>query len=110
MKKTKISLEKENEVWVATCKKTGVSTYGDTMEETLRNLGEAIKCRLDTEQDVRIENALEAAVAAIYFKDNSDYLPALWDVVRSLDKKTAKLLEKNPLEAYDLTINYKRDE
>lgn len=59
-------------------------------------------------QDVRAamtpnanENALKAAVAAIYFDDSSDFKPALLQVVRELGgREVAALLEQNPAEAY----------
>ena len=51
-----------------------------------------------------VNRALHEAVAAIYLNDNSDYLPALWSVVRALDPKIAKLLERNGSKAFDTTF------
>lgn len=45
-------------------------------------------------------NALRAAVNAIYFDDNSDYLPALWSVVRHLDPDVAEALDRDPRVAF----------
>ena len=42
----------------------------------------------------RPSEALKAAVAAIYFAVSSDYLPALWSIVRALSPDMAKLLEQ----------------
>ena len=47
-----------------------------------------------------IVKALEAAVRAIYFNDNNDYLWTLWDVVRALNPDAARLLENDEEEAY----------
>jgi hypothetical protein len=44
--------------------------------------------------------AVYEAVSAIYFADNSDYLPALWSVVQSLAPDLALLLESNPSAAW----------
>jgi hypothetical protein len=44
--------------------------------------------------------AVYDAVSAIYFADDSDYLPALWSVVRSLAPDLALLLESNPSAAW----------
>lgn len=52
----------------------------------------------------RKAKALHAAVAAIYLKDSSDYLPALWQVVSILDPKMACLLQKNELQAYKKSL------
>ena len=48
----------------------------------------------------RPSEALKAAVAAIYFADSSDYLPALWSTVRALSPDMAKLLEQDESKAY----------
>ena len=48
-----------------------------------------------------IKKALGEAIAAIYFNDNSDYLGALWDVVKALDTEAADLLEMDSSAAYD---------
>lgn len=48
----------------------------------------------------RPSEALKVAVAAIYFADSSDYLSALWNVVRALSPDMAKLLEENESKAY----------
>lgn len=45
--------------------------------------------------------ALHEAVSAIYFADSSDYLTALWDVVRHLAPPMADLLETNEREAFE---------
>ena len=51
-------------------------------------------------------DALEAAVAAIYFGDNSDYCTALWDVVASLGGDDAKLLlQEDSQAAFDKFCN-----
>ncbi|HYQ23976.1 hypothetical protein [Stenotrophomonas sp.] len=47
--------------------------------------------------------ALHAAVSAIYFDDNSDYLSALWSVVCALNPAVGKLLERDPAAAYEAT-------
>lgn len=44
--------------------------------------------------------ALEAAVAAIYFNDSSDYLTALWQVVRNLQPDMVDLLQSDENAAY----------
>ena len=45
--------------------------------------------------------ALEKAVAAIYFNDNSDYEGYLWEIVKILGgEKAVKLLEKDENKAY----------
>lgn len=46
-----------------------------------------------------IHCALYEAVKAIYFDDGSDYLPALWSVVRSLSPDIAQRLETSPGDA-----------
>jgi hypothetical protein len=47
------------------------------------------------------DKALAAAVAAIYFDDNSDYLSALWSVVRTLGgEEAATLLDTDEQAAY----------
>lgn len=43
------------------------------------------------------EEAARAAALAIYFSDNSDYLSALWDVVKVLDPKAIPFLESSKL-------------
>lgn len=45
--------------------------------------------------------AVRAAVAAIYFADSSDYLGALWDVVRALRPDIAELLGRNERAAFE---------
>lgn len=45
--------------------------------------------------------ALNAAVAALYFDDGSDFPSALHTVVRSLDPGLADLLQANPKAAFD---------
>ncbi|WP_414492019.1 hypothetical protein [Stenotrophomonas maltophilia] len=49
------------------------------------------------------QDALHAAVSAIYFDDDSDYQGALWNVVRALDPVVAGLLERDPYAAYEAT-------
>lgn len=44
--------------------------------------------------------ALQAAVAAIYFDDGSDFKSALFEVVQALDPALAKMLEDNPQQAH----------
>ena len=46
-------------------------------------------------------DALREAVNAIYFNDSSDYLSALWSVVRSISPETAQLLEENERAAFE---------
>lgn len=46
--------------------------------------------------------AIEAAAAAIYFADSSDYLGALWTVLRSLSPDISALMEKDEDAAYQL--------
>ena len=49
-----------------------------------------------------IKNALDKAVSAIYFNDNSDYETALWEIVGELGGQEAvDLLESNPKAAFD---------
>lgn len=45
--------------------------------------------------------ALGEAVTSIYLNDNSDYLSALWDIVRILNPEAAELLESNEDMAVD---------
>lgn len=45
------------------------------------------------------ERALREAVTVIYLTDSSDYLPALWTVVRALNPKIADLLERDSFAA-----------
>lgn len=52
-----------------------------------------------------VGDALQAAAAAIYFTDNSDYLRALWTVVRTLSPGLAEQLESNPRAAFDEEMN-----
>lgn len=47
------------------------------------------------------DQALYEAVAAIYFADSSDYITALWSVVRHLEPEMAEKLQKNEAKAYD---------
>lgn len=44
----------------------------------------------------RPAEALHAAVSAIYFADGSDYLSALWSVVRALAPELVDELEQHP--------------
>lgn len=48
----------------------------------------------------RPAQALQKAVAALYFADSSDYKTALWDVVRALSPDMAKLLEQDEAKAF----------
>lgn len=54
--------------------------------ETAANLAPAIAAELIEARAAlaKANEALKAAVAAIYFDDNSDYLPALWSIVKRL--------------------------
>lgn len=47
-----------------------------------------------------VAKALRAAIAVLYFTDNSDYKSALWAVVRALDPDAAALLEEDDSAAY----------
>ena len=47
-----------------------------------------------------VNKAVHEAVSAIYFADNSDYLPALWSVVRLLAPDMAEMLEKDERQAW----------
>jgi len=48
-----------------------------------------------------VGKALHEAIAAIYFADDSDYLPALWQVVSLLGgDEVVELLERDPGAAY----------
>lgn len=55
---------------------------------------------MEPAKDPGSEAALKAAVSAIYFADNSDYLSALWDVVKALNPDLVEVLYLNPREAY----------
>lgn len=49
-----------------------------------------------------IKQALDKAVSAIYFDDNSDYATALWEIVGELGGQEAvDLLEKDAKAAFD---------
>lgn len=48
----------------------------------------------------RPAQALQKAVAALYFADSSDYKTALWGVVRALSPDMAKLLEQDEAKAF----------
>lgn len=48
----------------------------------------------------QIDLAVHNAVCAIYFADNSDYLSALWSVVKNLSPHLVEVLENFPSEAY----------
>jgi hypothetical protein len=59
----------------------------------------------DSRSDGR-DDALKAAVEAIYFNDNSDYETALWIVVRSLGGDEAvELLERDGSAAYQIYVD-----
>jgi len=47
----RIKLNKEGKVWVAYCKELGVSTFGQSFEETKRRIEEAIEVYLGTLED-----------------------------------------------------------
>ena len=47
-----------------------------------------------------VNKAVHEAVSAIYFCDSSDYLPALWSVVRLLAPDMAEMLEKDERQAW----------
>jgi len=49
---------------------------------------------------IKIDNALDKLVAAIYFADNSDYLSAMWEAIQELDEEAANLLEENQGKAF----------
>lgn len=49
--------------------------------------------------------ALDAAVSAIYFDDGSDFLPALWSVVRNLAPELEEELKDNPSSAWHKVQN-----
>lgn len=48
-----------------------------------------------------VPEALKAAMAAIYFADSADYLPALWGVVRALSPEIAELAERDARAAWE---------
>jgi len=48
-----------------------------------------------------VPEALKLAVQAIYFNDNSDYLTALWGIVRAINPEAADLLERDEEAAYN---------
>lgn len=50
--------------------------------------------------EAREKVALGEAIASIYFNDRSDYLPALWTIVRQLNPEAAILLENDESAAY----------
>lgn len=54
----------------------------------------------NTQLQEAINQALDSAVSAIYFTDSSDYLPALYQVVRKLDLNLCEVLEENPSLAF----------
>lgn len=58
---------------------------------------------IDGERDLReqAKEALAEAIAVIYLNDNSDYLTALWAIVRVLNPEAASLLEESGSAAYD---------
>lgn len=52
--------------------------------------------------------ALSVAVRAIYFADSSDYLSALWDIVKALGgAEAADLLEKDENAAYEKYVDFR---
>lgn len=64
------------------------------------------ECQADTAAPERAEQAaakraVRAAVAAIYFADNSDYLSALWDVVRALRPDLEDMLARDERAAFE---------
>lgn len=50
-----------------------------------------------------IHKALDAAVAALYFSDSSDYKSALYSVMRSLSPDIASLFESSESDAFNFT-------
>ena len=56
-----------------------------------------------TNDPQKIAAATHSAVAAIYFADNSDYLPALWNIIRSLSPELYDLLQNDEAKAFALS-------
>ena len=50
-----------------------------------------------------VQLALQEAVGAIYFNDSSDYVSALWDVVKALNPEIYHLAGNDIKKAFDLT-------
>ena len=71
------------------------------MEQEIADLRTALQAQ---QGDVAREQALHAAVAAIYFDDSSDYKSALGTVVRHLDPALAGELLGHPKAAYDKSL------
>ena len=58
-----------------------------------------------------IKDALASAVSAIYFSDNCDYLPALWDIVRALGGQEAvDLIEEDDYRAFNKYVEIVEEE
>jgi hypothetical protein len=56
-------------------------------------------------QDQKVISALKAAVTAIYFNDNSDYLEYLWEIVGTLGgNEMVELLGNNEKVAFDKCV------
>lgn len=72
----------------------------NALAQLANRLAQAVPAPTEGLQPADIE-ALKAAVAAIYFADSSDYLSALWSVVRALSPNTASILERNGSEAFE---------
>jgi hypothetical protein len=69
----------------------------DSIADRVSSIG--YRCKVV--DSVSIADALKAAVAAIYFDDNSDYGCALWQVVRALGGDEAcDLLDEDGSAAY----------
>jgi hypothetical protein len=52
-------------------------------------------------REPNVNEALDAAISALYFGDDADYKTYLQDVVRALDPKLADLLEDDEEAAYN---------
>ena len=59
-----------------------------------------VEVREEVAEPAGSDRALREAVTVIYLTDNSDYLPALWTVVRALNPEIAELLERDPSAAF----------
>jgi len=46
-------IRQEENVWTAVCKELGTSTFGNTFDEAVENLHEAVKLHLNTLEDVK---------------------------------------------------------
>lgn len=59
--------------------------------------------------DMAAAEALHSVVAAIYFQDSSDYLSALWSVVRNLAPELVHELREYPKRAFDQSMKRVED-